>query len=113
MPITPHANGEHLLKWSSSHSYSFLAHNNFVWSANGKGSALTSKASSNINLLNNDTYRLVCTTIIVRSFGQIEQGAPYIGKSLIYSVRNVFLELAVVELVYKFNKKSYRECLKS
>ena len=108
MPITPHANGEHLLKWSSSHSYSFLAHNNFVWSANGKGSALTSKASSNINLLNNDTYRLVCTTIIVRSFGQIEQ-----GKSLIYSVRNVFLELAVVELVDKFNKKSYRECLKS
>ena len=29
-----------------------------VWSANGDGSALTSKASS--NLLNDDTYRCVC-----------------------------------------------------
>ena len=29
-----------------------------VWSANGDGSALTSKASS--NLLNDDTYRFVC-----------------------------------------------------
>ena len=42
---------------------------------------------------------------------QIEQGAHYIGKSLMYSMRKVFLECSVVELVYKFDEKSYRECL--
>ena len=51
------------------------------------------------------------TVIIVSSFGQIEQGVHYIG-NLIYSLREAFLECAVVELVYKFNEKSYRECLK-
>ena len=45
------------------------------------------------------------------SFGQIEQGVHYIG-NLIYSMRKVFMECAVVELVYKFDEKSYRECLK-
>ena len=45
-------------------------------------------------------------TVIVSSFGQIEQGAPYIRKSLIYSMRKVFVEHAVVELVYKFDEKS-------
>ena len=44
--------------------------------------------------------------LIVR---QIEQGAHYIRKSLIYSMRKAFLEHAVVELVYKFDEKSYRE----
>ena len=39
-----------------------------VWSANGDGSALTSKASSKVNLLNDDTYRRVCATVIVSSF---------------------------------------------
>ena len=46
------------------------------------------------------------------SFGQIEQGAHNIRKSLIYSMRKAFLERAVVELVYKFNEKSYCDCLK-
>ena len=31
-----------------------------VWSANGEGSALISKASSNVNLLNYDTYQWYC-----------------------------------------------------
>ena len=44
--------------------------------------------------------------LIVR---QIEQGAHYIRKSLIYSMRKAFLEHAVVDLVYKFDEKSYRE----
>ena len=36
----------------------------------------------------------------------------YIRKSLIYLMRKVFLERVVVELVYKFDEKSYCECLK-
>ena len=71
---------------------------------NGNGSGLTSKTSSKVNLLNDDIYQ--CAT----SFRQIEQGVHYIRKSLIYSMRKAFLERAVVELVYKFDKKSYREC---
>ena len=53
-----------------------------------------------------------CENVIVSSFGQIEQGVHYIRKSLIYSMRKAFLKCAVVELVYKFDEKSYRECLK-
>ena len=45
------------------------------------------------------------------SFGQIEYDA-YLRKSLIFSTRKELLESEVVELVYKFNNKSYRECLK-
>ena len=45
-------------------------------------------------------------TVIMSSFGQIEQGAHYIRKSLIYSTRKTFLERAVVELVYNFDEKS-------
>ena len=85
MPITLHANGEPLLKWSSLYSQSatiLLV----VCSANGDGSHHPSE--------------------------QIEQGANYIIKSLIYSMRKAFLEKAVVELVYKFVEKSYSECLK-
>ena len=45
--------------------------------------------------------------------GEIEQGAQYIRKSLIYSTRKAFLEKAVVELVYIiFDEKLYRKCLK-
>ena len=36
-------------------------------------------------------------------------GVHYIGKSLIYSTRKAFLENAVVELVCKFDEKSYHE----
>ena len=43
---------------------------------------------------------------------QIRHGAHFIRKSLIYSTRKVFLEKVLLELVYKFDKKSYRECLK-
>ena len=49
--------------------------------------------------------------VIVHPSGQIEQGTHYIRKFLIYSKRKTFLEKAVVELVYKFDKKSYHECL--
>ena len=58
MPITPHANGEPLLKWSSFLSQ-FAKIQLVVWSANGDSSALnTSMASS--NLLNDDTNKCVC-----------------------------------------------------
>ena len=59
--ITPHANGEPLLKRSSSHSHSssvLLV----IWSANSDGIV--------VNLLRDDT-----DGIEVSSFGQIEQGA--------------------------------------
>ena len=67
-----------------------------VWSVNGNGSALTSKASSRVNFLNDDTYQW---TVIVSSFRQIEQGA-HMRESLIYLTRKAFLEHAVIELVY-------------
>ena len=41
-----------------------------VWFANGDCGA-----SSKVNLLNDDTYRCDYVTIIMSSFGQIEQGA--------------------------------------
>ena len=50
--------------------------------------------------------------LVLSSFGQIEQGVPYIRKSMISSTKKVFLECTVVELVYKYNNKSYHECLK-
>ena len=58
MPITLHANGEPFLKWSSSYSHSFQSTTILlvVWSANGDGSAITSRASSKVNLLNDATY---------------------------------------------------------
>ena len=42
-----------------------------VWSANSDRSTPTSK----VNLLNDDTYRWDCATVIMSSFRQIEQGA--------------------------------------
>ena len=51
-----------------------------IWSANGDGSALTSKASS--NLLNDDTYRFICAGNCVIHPRQIEQGTHYIKKIL-------------------------------
>ena len=45
----------------------------------------------------------LCDRNIVSFFGQIEQGAHYLL---------AFLEKAVVELVYKFDEKSYRKFLK-
>ena len=62
-----------------------------VWSANGDGSALTSEANSKVNLLNDNTDGIVC-----------HPSAKYSKKSL---------EHTVVELVYKFDEKSYCEGL--
>ena len=59
MPTTPHANGDPLLKRSSSFQFAKILL--VVWSANGDSSALTSKAGS--NLLNDDTYRLIVSSI--------------------------------------------------
>ena len=50
-----------------------------VWSAKGDGSALTSKASSKVKLLNDDICQWVSATIIVSSFKQVEQGVHYIN----------------------------------
>ena len=66
----------------------------FVWSANGDGSALTAKASS--NLLNDDTYQCVCMGICVIHPINRARCALYI-----YLTRKAFLEKAVVELLYK------------
>ena len=41
-----------------------------VWSANDNGSALTSKASSKDNLLNEGIYLWDCATVIMSSFEQ-------------------------------------------
>ena len=61
MPITPHANGEPLLLSGAPHIHilpQFATILLVVWSANGDGGALTSKASSKVvNLLNHDTYQ--------------------------------------------------------
>ena len=72
----------------------------FVCSSNGADSALTSKGSLKVNLLNTIIYCWTFVTIIVSSFGQIEQGVQFIKKSLIYSTRKVLQESEVVELVY-------------
>ena len=87
-------NGKLLLKRSSSHSSPVLQQFCLLSGLRDSSGALTSKASS--NLLNDDTYRCVCVGNL--SSGQIEQGAHYIRKSLIYLTRKVFLECAVVEL---------------
>ena len=57
MPIIPHANGETLLKRSSSPVCNDSA-SCLVCKQRCDGNALTSKASSNI--LNDDTYQCVC-----------------------------------------------------
>ena len=54
IPITPHANGKPLLKWSSL-TFTFFPTILLVV-CKQQGSALTSKASF-INLLNDNTYR--------------------------------------------------------
>ena len=83
------ANGEPLLKRSSSHSHISQSATILlvVWSANSDAwwcsYVLPSKASSKVNLLNGDTYRWGCVTVIGSSFGQIEQGVHYIRNSLI------------------------------
>ena len=57
-----------------------------------------------VNLLNDDTYRWNCVTSSVRCALNME----------ILDLLNerAFLERTVVELVYKFDEKSYCECLK-
>ena len=50
--------------------------------------------------------------VIVSSIRTNRARCAIYKKILIYSTRKAFLEKAVVELVYKFDEKSYRECLK-
>ena len=97
-----HANGEPLLNWSSSHSHSSVVLQQF-YLLSGLPMGITSKPVPRSFLLNDDTYRGDCATIIVSYFEEKEQG---VRKSFIYSMRKAFLEHAVVKLVYKFDKKS-------
>ena len=69
--ITKHANGEPLLKRSSSFRILPHFHNDsaccpvcqwWLW--------CSSKASSKVNFQNDNTYQLVCVTVIVSSFRQ-------------------------------------------
>ena len=67
--ITPHTNGEPLLKRSSSHSLLLSSATILlVWSANGDAQF---QGKFQINLLNDDTYRWNCA---MSSYRQIEQG---------------------------------------
>ena len=70
-----------------------------VWFANGDGSALTSKASSKVSLLNDKRY--LPLSLCDRYCVILEQGVHHIRKSLIFSTGKAFLEHAIVELVYK------------
>ena len=74
-----------------------------VWSANGDGSALTSKASSKVNFLNEDTGLCDRKYVIFRT-----NRARCPLKKEIFDLINeeAFLEHAGVELVYKFDNKS-------
>ena len=56
MPITPHTNGEPLLN-GAPHIH-ILSQSAMILLVEWYGSALTSKACSKVNLLNNDTYRI-------------------------------------------------------
>ena len=58
--------------------------------------ALTSQANSKVNLLSDDTLMELSNCELVSSFRQIEQGAHYIRKFLIYSTSKAFLEKVVV-----------------
>ena len=50
-----------------------------------------------------------CIYVILRT----NRGMCSLNKKILnYSMRKAFLEKVVVEQVYKFDKKSYRECLK-
>ena len=65
--IAPHANGEPILKRSSSHSLlSSSITILLVWSANGNAPF---QGKFQVNLPNDDTYRWNCAT---SSYGQIE-----------------------------------------
>ena len=70
--ITPHTNGEPLLKRSSSFPYSSPVLQQFCLSG------LPTATVVKVNLLNDDIYQWNCATVIVSSFGQIEQGVDYI-----------------------------------
>ena len=61
--------------------------------------------SSKVNLLSGDIF----IRDSVSSFRQIDKCALK-RKSLIYSMRKVFWEHAVVELAYKFDENVYRKC---
>ena len=71
-PITLHANGEPLLKSGGPQHilYQSAMILLVVWSAKGNGSPLTSKASSKVNLLNDDNRPMSlcdCNCVILRA----------------------------------------------
>ena len=57
----------HFLSGASHFTQSTLTILLVVWSTNGNGSALASKASSKVNLLNGNTHRGICATVIIVS----------------------------------------------
>ena len=59
-----------------------------------------------------DTYQSLSDDIIITSPFHKNVMVCIKWKSTICSTRKAFPEKAVVELVYKFGEKSYRECLK-
>ena len=59
-----------------------------------------------------DTYLSLSDDTIIMSSSDEKEKVCIKRKSTNCSTRKAFLEKAVVELVYKFDKKSYRKCLK-
>ena len=103
--VTPHANGEPL-----SRAPSFLPSLQWFCLLSGLQTMMVVLIWPRL-VPSYETYQCVCSGLC-RPSGQIEQGVHCIRKSLNYSTRKAFLEKAVVELVYKFDEKSYCECFK-
>ena len=59
-----------------------------------------------------DSYRFLSDDTIIMSSCDKKKMVCIKRKSTNFSTSKAFLEKAEVELVYKFDKKSYRECLK-
>ena len=108
MPITPHTNGEPLLKRSSSYSQ-FATILLVVWCANSDGSALPSKANSNLKkmLLTDSFVRVIASSI------RTNRARCALNRKILDLLDEESISgEAVVELIYKFDKKPYYECLK-
>ena len=109
MPITPHTIGELLLKRSSSYSQ-FATSLLVVLSVNCDGidiSALTSKGSS--NFLNGDTYRVFVLVIVISI--RTNRARCTLNRKIRDLLNKESISGESSGRV-KFDKKSYRECLK-
>ena len=111
MPTIPHANGEPLLN-AELLIFTFFP----SWQQCCMSSGLQMVMAVHLLPRLVPIYLMSILTdsfvrIIVSSIRTNRTRYTLYKKFLIYYKRKMFLEKAVVELVYKFDKKSYRECL--